>query len=134
MPMDIITFDRAQTPYKRRDPLITRGREEFVCRVKPEHIDETHETIARQQDMPASRHRNLARLHEMSGRWGDRKHTVEFVHSCPAGFDRWPNSRSCGLSVETAMFGMNGCQGFRELRIAGIIDANTDETARAFNQ
>jgi hypothetical protein len=32
------------------------------------------------------------------------------------------------------MFGVKGCQGLRELRIAGIVDANADETDRAFNQ
>ena len=71
MPMDVILLNRTQKSYERREPPITCGREEFVSRVQPEHIDETHETIARQQGMPIGRHRNLARLHEMRGRWRD---------------------------------------------------------------
>jgi hypothetical protein len=72
MPMDIITLDHPEQLDERRKALITRGREEFVGRVKPEHVDETHEAIARQQGMHAGgRRRNLARLHEIAGRWRD---------------------------------------------------------------
>ena len=81
MPMDIITLDRAQKLYERREPLVTRGREKFESRVKPEHVNKTHETIARQQGMPTGRHGNLARLHEMPGRWRDRKHAVAVARS-----------------------------------------------------
>src|SRR5664279_3586952 len=103
IPMDVIMLNRTQKSYERREPLVTRGLEKFDSSVKPEHVDKPHETVARQQGIPAGWHGNLASLHDMSWRRRDRKHPIELVHCCPAGLDRRPNSRSCGLSVETAM-------------------------------
>ena len=84
MPVDIITFDRAQKLYQRREPIVACGREKFGSRVKSEHVNEAHETVARQQGIATGRHRNLALLHEMPRFWRDRKHAVVLVYPCPA--------------------------------------------------
>ena len=46
--MDIVTLGLTQLLYERRKAIVAGSREEILRRVKPEHVNQTHKTVARQ--------------------------------------------------------------------------------------